>query len=336
MWESVVTGVALLQLLKKRLREIRVESIEVEGSYKKDKRNLFKVDHNMKNFTAPSLEMLDQTFDRLQKLWKTHAVGCKNIYLIWRHKHGIISTTTSSNTNEAVNTAHGVSTTSTQVNDANSTNIDNLSDAVICAFFVVKQIMLPSSRQQETRKSSRKSVPVKTLLPALVSCDGLGGYDWSNQEKEGLILALMAFLIFKVLTKGNFMSSTPDLSFIGLDKFVNKHVVENYKTMSSEEEPKVARKNDDAPCIKEWVLDDEEEDVSLPKIEKKIVRPSIVKKEFVKSKQTEKILENCKTVENIGKTPQSERHQNWNNMMSQKLGSNFEMFNKACYVCGSF
>ncbi|GJX77746.1 hypothetical protein Tco_0324557 [Tanacetum coccineum] len=34
-------------------------------------------------------------------------------------------------TNEAVNTAHGVSTASTQVNAANSTNIDNLSDAVI-------------------------------------------------------------------------------------------------------------------------------------------------------------------------------------------------------------
>ncbi|GKF74626.1 hypothetical protein Tco_0220958 [Tanacetum coccineum] len=37
-----------------------------------------------------------------------------------------------SSTNEAVNTAHGVSTASTQVN---STNIDNLSDAVIYAFF---------------------------------------------------------------------------------------------------------------------------------------------------------------------------------------------------------
>nr|GEV61320.1 retrotransposon Orf1 [Tanacetum cinerariifolium] len=27
---------------------------------------------------------------------------------------------------------------------------------------------------------------------------------------------------------------------------------------------------------------------------------------------------------------------NWNNMMSQKLGRNFKMFNKAYYVCGSF
>ncbi|GKA75941.1 hypothetical protein Tco_0782319, partial [Tanacetum coccineum] len=37
--------------------------------------------------------------------------------------------------NEAVNTSHEVSTASTQVNVANSTNIDNLSDAIICAFF---------------------------------------------------------------------------------------------------------------------------------------------------------------------------------------------------------
>ncbi|GKE80951.1 hypothetical protein Tco_1550951, partial [Tanacetum coccineum] len=31
-----------------------------------------------------------------------------------------------------------------------------------------------------------------------------------------------------------------------------------------------------------------------------------------------------------------ENQRNWNNMMSQRLGSNFEMINKACYVCGSF
>ncbi|GKF62627.1 ribonuclease H-like domain-containing protein, partial [Tanacetum coccineum] len=45
-----------------------------------------------------------------------------------------LNNNTNSN-NEAVITAHGVSTASTQVNAANSTNIDNLSDAVICAFF---------------------------------------------------------------------------------------------------------------------------------------------------------------------------------------------------------
>ncbi|GJY88283.1 hypothetical protein Tco_0502911 [Tanacetum coccineum] len=444
------------------------------------------------NFTAPSLEMLDQTFDRLQKLvsqlelldeklsqedvnqkllrslsleWNTHAV-------VWRNKadldtmsindlynnlkvyepkvKGMSSSSSStqkmafvsssnnntSNTNEAVNTAHGVSTASTQVNAANSTNIDNLSDAVICAFFAsqpnspqlvhedlqqihsddMKEMDLrwqmamltkrarraPRNQDNKNKESSRRSVPMETSTSiALVSCDGLGGYDWSDQAVEGPNYALMAFSslssgskvsnysicskscletvellksqndqLLKDLKKyelmvldikglkfeihireitirelrmkleivqkekdsiklnvdkfehaskslnkliechivdnckkglgyenynavpppytGNFMPPTPDLSFTGLDEFVNKPIIENCEAMSSEEEPKVVRKCDDAPSIKEWVSDDEEQDVSQPKTKKKIVRPSIVKKEFVKSKQQEK------------------------------------------------
>ncbi|GJX97121.1 hypothetical protein Tco_0352919 [Tanacetum coccineum] len=57
-----------------------------------------------------------------------------------------------------------------------------------------------------------------------------------------------------------------------------------FTAMSSEEKPKIVKKNDDALIIKEWVSDYEEEDASQPKIEKKTVRPSIVKKELVKSK----------------------------------------------------
>ncbi|GKA13655.1 hypothetical protein Tco_0693301 [Tanacetum coccineum] len=45
------------------------------------------------------------------------------------------------------------------------------------------------------------------------------------------------------------MPPTPDLSFTGLDEFVNEPVVENCKAMSSKEEPKVVKKNDDAPII---------------------------------------------------------------------------------------
>ncbi|GJR50116.1 hypothetical protein Tco_1400637 [Tanacetum coccineum] len=43
------------------------------------------------------------------------------------------SNNNTNSTNEAINTAHGNSTASTQVNAANFTNIDNLSDAFICA-----------------------------------------------------------------------------------------------------------------------------------------------------------------------------------------------------------
>ncbi|GKE94159.1 hypothetical protein Tco_1579014 [Tanacetum coccineum] len=133
------------------------------------------------------------------------------------------------------------------------------------------------------------------------------------------------------------MPPTPDLSFTGLDEFVNKHVVENRK--SDEEVSKIVRKNDDAPHIEEWVSDSEEENVSQPKTEKKTVKPSIAKIEFVKPKQQEKTAR--KTVKQAKKHRQNTHslrgnQRNWNNMMSQRLGSNFEMFNKACYVCGSF
>ncbi|GJZ08164.1 hypothetical protein Tco_0542447 [Tanacetum coccineum] len=93
------------------------------------------------------------------------------------------------------------------------------------------------------------------------------------------------------------MPPIPDLSFTGLDEFANKLVVENSKAMSSEEEPKVVRKNDDASIIKEWVSDSEEENVSQTKTEKKTVKPSITKIEFVKPKQQEKTAR--KTIKQI-------------------------------------
>nr|GEX38407.1 hypothetical protein [Tanacetum cinerariifolium] len=65
---------------------------------------------------------------------------------------------------------------------------------------------------------------------------------------------------------GKFMPTIPDLSFTGLDEFVNNPAVENYISMSSEEELKVVRKHDDALVIKEWVSDNKEKDVSQLKI----------------------------------------------------------------------
>ncbi|GKB01977.1 ribonuclease H-like domain-containing protein [Tanacetum coccineum] len=99
-----------------------------------------------------SSEVLDQTFDRLQKLisqleihgesisqedvnqkflrslspeWNTHTI-------VWRNKPEIDTT---NSTNGTVSTAHGATTASAQATTVNSTTIDNLSDAVIYAFF---------------------------------------------------------------------------------------------------------------------------------------------------------------------------------------------------------
>ncbi|GKB86495.1 hypothetical protein Tco_0958767 [Tanacetum coccineum] len=130
------------------------------------------------------------------------------------------------------------------------------------------------------------------------------------------------------------MPPTPDLSFTGLNEFVNEPVVENCKAMSSEEEPKVVRKYNDAPSIKEWVSDNEEEDVSQPKTEKKTVRPSIVKKQFVKSKQQEKTAR--KNVKQVDCNHHQKQFQNqrmvkpvWNN--AQRV--NHQNFAKKSHPC---
>ncbi|GKE74558.1 hypothetical protein Tco_1536599, partial [Tanacetum coccineum] len=192
-------------------------------------------------------------------------------------------------------------------------------------------------------------MPVETpTSTTLVSCDGLGGYDWNKFENASKSLnKLIKSQIVDNYKKGlgyntvlppyigNFMPPKPDLSFIGLDEFVNEPVVENKK--SDEEEPKVVRKNDDSPIIKDWVSDSEEENVSQTKTEKKTFKPSIAKIEFVNPKQQEK--NSRKIFKQVEKHRQNTRSpkgnkRNWNNMMSQRLGSNFEMFNKACYMCG--
>nr|GEX27473.1 putative ribonuclease H-like domain-containing protein [Tanacetum cinerariifolium] len=72
---------------------------------------------------------------------------------------------------------------------------------------------------------------------------------------------------------------------------------DDFSSSSSNSEPKVVRKNDDAPIIKEWVSDNKEDDVSQPKIEKKTIRPSIAKMKLVKSKQQEKTTK--KTVKQV-------------------------------------
>ncbi|GJV96438.1 hypothetical protein Tco_1548015 [Tanacetum coccineum] len=91
---------------------------------KKTQRNLLKQQY--KKFTASSSKVLDQTFDRLQKL----------ISQLEIHGESISQEDMNQNsTNEAIKTAHGITTASTQATAVNLTTIDNLSDAIICAFF---------------------------------------------------------------------------------------------------------------------------------------------------------------------------------------------------------
>ncbi|GJS14178.1 ribonuclease H-like domain-containing protein [Tanacetum coccineum] len=100
-FNSIKDAKSLLQAVEKRFGG--------NAATKKTQRNLLKQQYE--NLTASSSEVLDQTFDRLQKL-------------------------ISYSTNGVVNTAHGATTTSTQATAVKSTTINNLSNVMICAFFV--------------------------------------------------------------------------------------------------------------------------------------------------------------------------------------------------------
>ncbi|GKE42894.1 hypothetical protein Tco_1470178 [Tanacetum coccineum] len=119
------------------------------------------------------------------------------------------------------------------------------------------------------------------------------------------------------------MPPKPDLSFSGLEEFVNepivseptvkKPVVETSVAKASEAKPKEVRKNNGAPIIKDWESDNEEDD------QEKTARKT--------SKQVEQLRQNTHT-------PRGNQR-NWNNMISQRLGMNVARrkshFSKSAY-----
>nr|GEU28865.1 hypothetical protein [Tanacetum cinerariifolium] len=122
----------------------------------------------------------------------------------------------------------------------------------------------PRNQDNKNKESLIKSVLVDTSASiALVSCDGLGGYDWSDQAEEGPNYALMDFLSLSSDSKVSNDSTCSKSCFetvkflksqneqllkdlkkselMVLDEFVNKPIIENCKAKSSEEEPKSTR-----------------------------------------------------------------------------------------------
>ncbi|GJV98685.1 hypothetical protein Tco_1553937 [Tanacetum coccineum] len=65
--------------------------------------------------------------------------------------------------------------------------------------------------------------------------------------------------------------------------------------------------------------------------------PTVAKINFVKSQQQEKPVRKLVTYAKMymSQTPRGNQR-NWNNQKCQQLGSDFVMYNKACFVCGSF
>ncbi|GKE11771.1 hypothetical protein Tco_1415322 [Tanacetum coccineum] len=164
---------------------------------KKTQKNILK--RQYENFAASSIEVIEQTYERLQKL----------ISQLEMHGEVIPQEDINQNTSKttrAINTAQGVNTASTQGVANSSATIKNLSNSVIYSFFAsqlsipqidnedlqqinpddLEEMDLRAPRNQDNRNKepTRRTVPVEeTTSNALVSqCDGFG-YDWSDQAE---------------------------------------------------------------------------------------------------------------------------------------------------------
>ncbi|GJY45237.1 hypothetical protein Tco_0434300 [Tanacetum coccineum] len=188
-----------------------------------------------------SLEVLDKTFDRLQKVTSQLEIHGESIsqedvnhkFLRSLSPEWNTHTIVTSSTNGVVNTAHGVTTASTQSTAVNSTTIDNLSDAVIYGLEVAdgyannegKEILDEHWKKAYYEwENTRRVVPVETTTSnALISCDGLGDYDWSDQAEEGPTnFALMAY------------SSTSSNSEVSTDSNCSSSCLENFKILKEQ------------------------------------------------------------------------------------------------------
>nr|GEZ46006.1 ribonuclease H-like domain-containing protein [Tanacetum cinerariifolium] len=175
----------------------------------------------------------------------------QNIAFVSSSNNNSSSTNGTINIAQAVNTANGVSIASAQVNAAYSTNIDNLSDVVICSFFSSQpsspqlvhedlEIIHPDDMEEMEEmdlrwfdKSNVECYNCHRRKHFARECRALRNQD--NKHKE-------------ISRRSVLVETTNSTALVSCDaKFVNKPVVENSNAKSSKEETKAVMNNDDAP-----------------------------------------------------------------------------------------
>ncbi|GJS32978.1 hypothetical protein Tco_0531360 [Tanacetum coccineum] len=277
-FNSIKYAKSLLQAVEKRYGG--------NAATKKTQMNLLKQQYE--NFAAISFELRCEIMKFLRSLsseWNTHTI-------VWRNKPKIdtlslddlynnmkiyelevkgtsrsstntqnvafVSSNSTNSTNGAVNTAHGATTSSTQATTINSIIIDNLSDAIA---------MLTMRERRFLRNTGRKLTD---------NGNETIGFDKSKVE------------YYNCHKRRHFARECR------APRNQEKRNKENTRRVVP---PKAVRKNNGAPIIKDWVSDNEEDDVPQAKIEKKTFKPSFAKIEFVKPKQQEKTAR--KTVNHV-------------------------------------
>ncbi|GJW98885.1 ribonuclease H-like domain-containing protein [Tanacetum coccineum] len=190
--------------------------------------------------------------------------------------------------------------------------------------------MLKSELEKLKQEKESNQLKIENFDNASKSLDKLIENQIPDKSRKGL--GFVSYNIVPPHPIGLFSPPNLDLSNYGLEEF-QRPEFEGYgpKTSKnvSEDTSNEVRESPDAPMVEKLVSDD--------KLEKKTIFPTVAKIEFVRPKQQEKpIRKPVKHAEMYRSQGPRGSQRNWNNQKSQQLGSDFVMYNKACFVCGSF
>ncbi|GJR10304.1 hypothetical protein Tco_0792956 [Tanacetum coccineum] len=190
--------------------------------------------------------------------------------------------------------------------------------------------MLKSELEKLKQEKESNQLKIENFDNASKSLDKLIGSQIPDKSRKGV--GFVSYNVVPPPPTGLFSPLKFDLSNSGLEEFQQPEF-EGYgpKTSKSvsEDMSNEVKESPDTPLVKELVSDD--------KLEKKTVFPTVAKIEFVRPKQQEKpVRKPVKYAEMYRSQSPRGNQRNWNNQKSQQLGSEFVMYNKACFVCGSF
>ncbi|GJU56448.1 putative ribonuclease H-like domain-containing protein [Tanacetum coccineum] len=187
--------------------------------------------------------------------------------------------------------------------------------------------VLKSKLEKLKQDKESNQLKIKKFDNASKSLDKLIRSQIPDKSRKGL--GFVSYNVVPPPLTGLFSPPTIDLSNSGLEEFQQPEF-EGYgpkisKSVSEDVSNKV-RKSTDAPLVEELVSD-------VDKFEKKTIFPNKI--EFVKQqeKPVKKPVKYAKMYRSQG--PRG-KQRNWNNQKSQQLGTHFVMYNKACFLYGSF
>ncbi|GJY93833.1 putative ribonuclease H-like domain-containing protein [Tanacetum coccineum] len=205
------------------------------------------------------------------------------------HNVAFLSSSSTNSATRAVNTTQGVNTAGTQGVADSSTTVENLSDAVINFSFAskisIQQLLMIVMALAMIGIYVVQAEVVQSIF-AILAYSSTSSSSSTNSEIMDKCKTGLGYNVVPPPYTRNFMPPKSDLVYPSLNDFVDwnesvsQSVVE--KPTVETNEPKIARKENEAPIIKDWVSDSDEENMPNVNTVEMFNKPSFAKINFVK------------------------------------------------------